>query len=155
RLLANSASSPLPVIGAEIPIVGYYWTASVLLFSLYLWFQLYLQRLWRTFARMPAYFPDGSALLDKAHPWLLNSIVEANFDRLRPDRGFLAWLEVVLSKFLAYWLVPITLLAVWARYLPRHDWAGTFLHIALLSCTIIAAMTFYGLAVATLSGQGR
>ena len=45
RLIANSASSPLPIIGVEIPIAGFYWAAPLLLVGLYLYFHIYMQRL--------------------------------------------------------------------------------------------------------------
>src|SRR3712207_6976509 len=34
-------------------------------------------------------------------------------------------LENVVTIFLAWWVVPLTLLTFWLRYLPRHDWWGT------------------------------
>jgi hypothetical protein len=36
RLVTNSASSPLPIIGTEIPVVGFYW-APALLLAMYLY----------------------------------------------------------------------------------------------------------------------
>ncbi len=44
RLLTNSASSPLPIIGTEIPIAGFYWVTPILLLGVYVYLHLYLQR---------------------------------------------------------------------------------------------------------------
>ena len=48
--------------------------------------------------------------------------------------------------FLAWWLVPITLLALWVRYLPAHDWLGTTLLILLIFTTIHFGRHTYTLA---------
>ncbi len=80
RLLTNSASSPLPIIGTDIPIAWFYWAAPVLLLGLYSYFHLYLQRLWEGLSELPAVFPDGKALHKNAYPWLLNGLVRAHFD---------------------------------------------------------------------------
>jgi hypothetical protein len=61
-LLTNSISSPLPIIRTEIPIAGFFWVAPLILLSFYLYFHIYLQRLWETLADLPAVFPDGSRL---------------------------------------------------------------------------------------------
>ena len=50
RLLTNSASSPLPFIGVEIPIVGFYIVVPVILLAIYSYLGLYMQRLWEHLA---------------------------------------------------------------------------------------------------------
>jgi hypothetical protein len=31
----------------------------------------------------------------------------------------------VLWGFLAWWVVPLTKIAFWLRYIPRHEWYGS------------------------------
>lgn len=153
RLLTNSASSPLPVIGTEIPIVGFYWVAPLVLLCLYCYLHLYLQDLWRALASLPAIFPDGRALDERAYPWLLNGLVRSHFVLLRRSRPPLFWLKFGLSILLAWWVVPMTLLGVWARYLSRHDWGGSLFHIGLVGISIGAGAGFYKIAARTLRGE--
>src|SRR5262249_39613734 len=79
RLLTNSASSPLPLVGTEIPIVGFYIVAPLILFSFYLYCHLYLQRYWEGLAALPAVFPNGRSLDRRTYPWILSDLVHAHF----------------------------------------------------------------------------
>src|SRR6266404_1231719 len=85
-LLTNSASSPLPIIGTALPIVGFYLVAPIVLVAIYFYFHLNLQRLWEALADLPAVFPDGRSLDKRADPWMLNGLVSAHFLRLRRER---------------------------------------------------------------------
>jgi uncharacterized protein YjbI with pentapeptide repeats len=140
RLLTDSRTSPLPIIQADVPIAGFYWLAPAALVALYVYFHLYLLRLWKYLADLPAVFPDGRPLYERAYPWLPNGIVRSFVARLRSDRSFISSFEVTVSGILVWWLVPLTLVLFWIRYLPRHDWNGTFVHIILLSLTFACAV---------------
>lgn len=152
RLLTNSASSPLPIIQTEVPIAGFYWAAPLILLSVFFYLHLYLQRLWEGLAKLPAVFPDGEALHERAYPWLLNGLVRTHFRRLRETRSLISRFENSVSIVLAWWVVPATLLLFWGRYLPRHHWAGTILHLALLVMSVVAAIMLHRHAVRTLRG---
>jgi hypothetical protein len=110
-LILNTASSPLPIVNTAIPIAGFYVIGASILAAVYCYLHFYLQRLWRTLATLPAIFPDGVALDDKCDPWLLSNLVRP--DMLRVPARPLGVLEHRLSVFLAWWLVPVTLLALW------------------------------------------
>jgi len=155
RLLTNSASSPLPIIGTEIPIVGFYLIAPILLLCVYLYSHIYLLRLWEGLAQLPAFFPDGRALHERAYPWFLNGLVCAYFKQLKPKRPSLSKLQVFLSIILAWWVIPATLLLFWARYLPRHDSKGTTLHLIVFVVSIATASFLYRLVVSALRGIKR
>ncbi len=155
RLLANSASSPLPIIGTEIPIAWFYWAAPFILGALYVYLHLYLQRLWESLAGLPARFQDGNRLDEHAYPWLLNGLIRRHFKLLKEERPPIARLEEWVTIFLAWWAVPGTLFGFWLRYLPRHEWVGTWLHIGLAVATILAATVFYSSAARTLRGDQR
>jgi len=154
-LLTNSASSPLPIVGAAVPIVAFYLAAPLFLLGLYIYLHLNLQRLWEGLAELPAIFPDGRPLDKKAYPWLLNGLVCAYLPRLRKYRPPLSHVQVGISVFIAWWLGPLTILLFWARYLRRHDWPATILLVVLLTASIGTAIMLYSLAAATLRGENR
>lgn len=154
-LLTNSSSSPLPIIGTALPIVGFYTVAPIVLLAMYFYFHLNMQRLWEALADLPAVFPDGRSLDKRADPWLLNGLVSAHLARLRHQRPSLSRVQQWLSILLAWWVVPVTLFVFWGRFLPRHDWFGTSLHIGLLAAAIGFGWMSYRLARETLHGAPR
>jgi len=153
-LVTNSSASSLPIIETEIPIVAFYWVAPLVLLAIYFYFHLYLQRLWSGLARLPAIFTDGEALHEKAHPWLIGGIVQAHSPRLWDRGGAFAALENAVAVVLAWWIVPLTLVGFWLRYLPRHDWWGTLWHLALIVIAIEFGVASHRRAVGTLSSLG-
>ncbi len=153
RLLTNSASSPLPIIQTEIPIAWFYMAAPLLLVAFYVYLHLYLQSMWRGLAALPARFPDGKALDERAYPWPLTGLVRAHFPLLKHPRPALSRLNNFVSILLAWWLVPATLVLLWGRYIPRHDWFGTGLLIALLALSSGYGLYSYWLARRTLRGR--
>ena len=151
-LITGTASSPLPIINTNIALSGFYLAAPLILIAVYFYFHLYLQRLWSDLASLPAVFPDGVALDRKAYPWLLNGLVRKHFKKLELAQRPLTRVENVVSILLAWWVVPFTLLAFWLRFLPRHDWWVTTLHVALIAGAAWFGVYSYQLAVRTLSG---
>ena len=154
-LIGNSVSSALPIINTAIPIVGFYWIAPLLLLGLYFYLHLYLQRLWDVLAELPAVFPDGSSLDKKIYPWLLSGLVRSHLNQLKQQHPRFSRLQVGLSIFLAWWLVPITFLVFWIGYFPRHDGYGTALHTVVLVAAVYAGTRFYVGAKDTLSRRQK
>ena len=152
-LLTNSASSPLPIIGTAIPIAYFYGAAPFILMGFYVYLHFYLELLWEGLAGLPARFPDGKRLDERAYPWLLNGLVRRHFKLLKEDRSLITKLKELVTIFLAWWAVPATLLGFWLRYLPRHEWWGTGLHIGLLLVSVALAVIFYRSAARTLRGD--
>ncbi len=153
NLLINSATSPLPIIGTNIQIVWFYFAAPILLLACYGYFHIYLQSLWEELAYKPAIFPDGKRLDEKAYPWILNGFVYSFFRRLKDERPHLAGLKSLISLLLAWGVVPVTLGLFWWRYLTRHDWGVTILHIILLLISLWAGSRFYLLSATTFRGK--
>lgn len=120
---------------------------------MYAYFHLYLQRLWEGLSGLPAIFPDGKRLDQRAYPWLLSGLVRRYFSLLQGNRPLVSKLEEVISIFLAWWCLPGTLVGLWLRYLPRHDWFGTMLHISLLVVSIGIGAWFLKLTRSTLQGE--
>lgn len=155
RLLTNTASSPLPIIGTEIPIAWFYIAAPLVLICVYFYFHLYLIKLWESQSGLPAIFPDGKRLDEIAYPWLLNGLVRRHFRLLSTDRPFIAHVQEWITIFLAWLVVPITMLAFWLRYIPRHKWGGTCFHIGLIIISIAFAIIFYRLCALTLQEKEK
>ena len=156
QLLKNTASSPLPIIGTEIPIAYFYWVAPLIMMGLYFYFHLYLQRLWKGLATLPAKFPDGRQLDECVYPWLLSGIVRRHLKRLKKDRSIIDKMEEWISIILAWWTVPLSLIGLWIRYLPRHDWGGTRLHIGLFMVSVsVAAILYRSVALKLRGGEQK
>ena len=153
RLLTNTASSPLPIIGTEIPIAGFYIVAPLVLICLYFYFHLYLIKLWEALSGLPAIFHDGKRLDEIAYPWLLNGLVRRHFKLLKTDRPFIAHVQEWITIMLAWWVVPITMIAFWLRYIRLHDWRGTSFHIGLIVVSFSFAIIFYRLCALTLKSK--
>jgi len=116
-LLTDSASSPLPVIpGTEVPVVGFYLLAPIVLIAQYFYLHLNMHRLWEALADLPAVFPDGRPLDKVINPWLLNGFVRAYFLRLRDQRPALSRMQQWLSILLAWCVVPMTLCVFGAAF---------------------------------------
>lgn len=153
-LIVNAASTPLPIIQTHVPITGFYWAAPMILLALFLYLHIYLLRMWDGLGSLPAVFPDGRRLDQKAYPWLMTGLVSASVPLLRQARPSLWWLQWGLAILAAWILVPFTLLAFWLRYLPKHDWVGAALLVALLLAVVWASFRLYRLAVAALAHRG-
>ena len=152
-LLTNAATSPLPVILTELPLAGFYWAAPMLLLGFYIYFHLQLQRLWEDLAALPAFFPDGRSLEEKVHPWLLTGLISACFTLLQSARPPMSRLQNAIAIALVWFSIPVTMAALWLRYLPRHDLVGSGFHIICLATAGVAGVLLYRLAITTLSGE--
>jgi len=152
-LFLNGPSSPLPLLFIMIPLPWFYALAPVVLFGLFATLHLYLVRLWGRLARLPAVFPDGSTLDQSLPSWLFHGVPFAYFPRLREKRPNLFHLQHGLTLFLAWGLVPLTQLALWFRYLVRHDGLGGILHVVLLVATLAVGLYAFALMGAILRGD--
>ena len=154
RLISNSVSSPLPIISTKIPIGYFYLAAPFALLCLYLYFHCYLENLWKGLASLSAIFPDGRRLEERAYPWILSNIVCRHFKLLK-NRSVLARMKEWITIFLAWWAVPLTFIGFWLRYLPRHEWAGTWLHIGISSGSVALATIFSRICKQILRGKEK
>jgi uncharacterized protein YjbI with pentapeptide repeats len=155
NLVTNHATSSLPVIQTSIPIVGFFYVAPVLLLGTYFYFHFYLQKLWDELGLLPAIFPDGKPLHSKTDPWLLSDLVRLHAPKLKDRTPFLSNLQIWISVVLAWWVVPLTLLLFWARYLVRHEFVGTIFQSVVGAVAISSAFFLYRLARNTLRGVKR
>jgi uncharacterized protein YjbI with pentapeptide repeats len=147
-----SDSSIFPFLHSEgassaFPTDEIYLIMPVVLVAIYLTLQYHLQRLWDAVLELPSIFPDGSSL-DEHKPWIITGLLRAHFRWLNQDAPSTRFIEKAISMLLAYWIVPITILCFWGRYLTQQDMHGTLLHVLLF-----AAAT--GVAVYSTTRVGR
>src|SRR5262249_25330085 len=118
--------------------------APFVLVGVYVYFHMYLLRLWELLGTLPARFPDGRALDEKAYPWLLTSLVRLYVPLLRKQRMPLWWLQVAISITTAWLLVPGTILLFLVPFLFVGRWA----HAAVIATLFIVASM---IAISTLA----
>jgi uncharacterized protein YjbI with pentapeptide repeats len=149
-LISNTGTSKWPVIQTDVPVVWFFWVAPLVLLSIYVYLHVYLQRLWEALADLPAVFPDGRTLDRRTYPWLLNDLVRADFARLRNAQPPLSGIQRTIAIGLAWWLMPVTVLVFWVRYIRAHDLIGTAFHSAVFGLSVAIGWSFYKIARRTL-----
>jgi len=129
QLLTNSAILPFlhsPTAAAALPTVQFYLIAPFALFIVYLVFHFHLQHLWDTVLELPAVFPDGRALGEN-EPRIVVGLLRTHFRWMNQDAPSTRVIEKAISIFVAYWIVPATLLFYWLRYLTLQEMHGSIL----------------------------
>jgi uncharacterized protein YjbI with pentapeptide repeats len=150
-LIADSDALALPIINTRVSIVSFYLAAPAILLALFLYFHIYLQRLWEKLARLPATFPDGTVIDQKIFPWLMNSLIRLYPTYSGGSGPALLRLQGFLLQVLGWWLVPITMLLLWGRCLVRHDWVLTGVQLIMVAISTAAATGFSNLRFRTLT----
>ena len=135
-LITDAATSELPIIGTSIRIAAFYMVAPLLLMALYIYFHLTLQGLYEDMSELPAFFPDGRRLDQQTYPWLLNKLVGLFFPQLKKRHIPFGLTQFLLSIFLAWMTIPLTLVIIWIRYLTRQELFGSTLHVVILAASI-------------------
>lgn len=141
QLVKNASALPLSFLQTTLPFIPFYLFGPVVIFCLYLCFQLYMQRLWDGIAQLPAVFPEGRKL-DACLPWFARWAARMHFRWLKATQSPLASLEGAFAILVLYWIPPVTVLLFWGRYLTLEDLRGTTLHIFLVTGAVAAAMNF-------------
>ncbi|HEX8145529.1 MAG TPA: pentapeptide repeat-containing protein [Pyrinomonadaceae bacterium] len=138
----------LPLKG--VPGHIFFMWAPAVLFIIYVAFHSYLQHLWIKIARLPAISPEGQTLDETLHEPFIASMVAYYFKRLGKRR--LSPARITL--FIWAWVLgPLVLLLFWARYLPRHDWMGTSMHIIVAVGATLIGIKSYEMTAKVLSGN--
>ena len=142
QLISDSSVLPFlhsPAASAALPTAEFYLIMPALLLAVYLVFQFHLQRLWDSVLELPAVFPDGRVLGDKS-AGIIKGLLRAHFRWMNEDAPSTRLIEKAISMFLAYWVVPATLLFFWGRYLTMQDMHGTALHALFLLVAVAVAL---------------
>jgi uncharacterized protein YjbI with pentapeptide repeats len=146
-LLSNASLAVLPDLATNIPAASFFWVAPILLLGLYVYLHLQMHGIGETLGDLPAVFPDGTPLEKRAYPW-----VTTNLLRMRGGWKQLRFEELV-TIFLLWATVPLTLLAIWLRYLPLRDWVVSGLHIALIVAGAWGAIRLFEQTVSRCAGE--
>lgn len=143
-LLSGSAPSSMPILGTSVPAVGFYMVAVAVLFVLYALFLMRLKAVCVPLGRLPSVFTDGEYLDQKINSWVLKGLLRTYQPLMQVGRSWTSQLHAPIIVLITWWLVPLTLYFVWARYLPRHDAIGTGLHLVLLTAALWFSFGSYG-----------
>jgi hypothetical protein len=95
QLITNNGSSKLPVIGVDVAIRDFCWAIPIILFALFIYFHIYLQRLWEALATLPAVFPDGRRLDERSNPWLITDLMRRHLRWVNSQPVALSGLQYV------------------------------------------------------------
>jgi hypothetical protein len=110
---------------------------------------------------LPAIFPDGMPIDQKAYPWLMTGLVREYMVRL-PDRPALYGMQSILGRVIAYGMVPLTLLTLLAVERQELIYSGSvssghkyrmLLEIVLFGWAVGSGLYFLSLADYTLQGK--
>jgi uncharacterized protein YjbI with pentapeptide repeats len=141
QLLKDAPALPFFGLQADLPYIPFYLFGPVVILCVYVWFHLYVQRLWDGASQMPAIFQDGRTL-DRCLPWFARWPVQTHCKWLQGKRSPLAFLEAAIATLLLYWVAPVTVVLFWGRYLKLQDLRGSAFHVLLVAGAVIAALNF-------------
>lgn len=140
-IISDARETVLPIIQVKIAVSGFFIAAPLILYFIFLYFNLYLRRLWQEVAKLPFILQDGVESILTTYPWLLISIGNAHFIGGLDKRHFLKKIEVLICIFLAWWVVPFTMAIFWIESLVKHDWwISSFLIFMFLGAIATALM---------------
>jgi hypothetical protein len=123
QLITNNGNSKLPVIGVDVAIRDFCWAIPIVLFALFIYFHIYLQRPWEALATLPAVFPDGRRLNERSNPWLITDLTNAKSPSLAAIPTSCSFRDAVRPVDDAWVLgMSITVLALLWRLLFLHNW---------------------------------
>jgi uncharacterized protein YjbI with pentapeptide repeats len=151
-LLTNSTSSKLPILGADIRINTFYVITPILLAALYVYFHVYLQRLWSGVSGLRRVVTSGIGADEVVDLWLIGRPGTTAGGRLG---GSFAVLRSFVSTALAWYLVPATLVLLWLRQLSRHDWIVAGVCIVIISVVVGVGISSYFACIAKLSPPSK
>ncbi|WP_342075460.1 pentapeptide repeat-containing protein [Yoonia sp. SS1-5] len=142
----HDRKTQLPLVGVAVPTQFFFWGAPLLVAANYIYFHLYLIRLWDALGEAPARVKDRplgraipSWLVTDAALWLRNRIRVDGSTDMRPLEGLAAVLIFGLTWGLG---LGIGVMAWWLSAVAR-DWMMTGLAvIAVISMTLIAVASF-------------
>jgi uncharacterized protein YjbI with pentapeptide repeats len=152
---AEGDTLTLPFVQVDIGLWGFYHVVPVLLALAFGYFHLQMQRVWDEMAQLPAIFPDGKAIDQKVHPWLVTGIARVHIPFVRDDPVRFFPLQWLVALVMAWGLVPLTQGYFVVRFIDRYrEWAlysgwGT----ALVALTLSGAVLSYLAARGTLRGD--
>ncbi len=155
NIITNRPIQLLPESALGIPTSGFLKSVPIFILGVYLYLHIYLYRMWQNLGQLPSVFHDGTALDQAISPWVVTAYVR--FYQMHGVDGpsVLGVAQKWLTTLLVWWFAPVTLVLIWARYLVRHDWAGTWLHVVLVAIAVFSAILLHRFAIAGLCRLAR
>ncbi len=100
----------LPIIQTKVDFNDLLVAMPIVLLCVFVYLHMNLRLLWRRLSRLPAVFPDGRTLAEKAYPWLLIGLVR-NYLTTLPgkDKSWGYWFQRLVSILLAWVATPATI----------------------------------------------
>ena len=135
-LVTNSPSSTLPIIQTPVPIVVFFWVTPLLLLAAHSALLMAVERQWDTAFALPWRFTDGTSPEQRANVFPMLRLRLWSPRLKRRARTSLPRLAAAGYTWLLWLIVPATLALFWLRYMSRHDWTVTMLHVVVLSIAL-------------------
>lgn len=149
----------LLLTGRSVPHGGFgiapwrlFFSASVTIALLYLSLQFILRRFWKREAELPAIYPEGRTLDEKISNWFTEIMKDVH--RGADKKKDPSWRRILFG-FLAWWLVPFTLLLFWLRSLPLRESRLTSFQVFLVVVAVASGMLSYSRANETFRRVGN
>jgi hypothetical protein len=112
RQIILNDTARLPLLNVEVPLIGFFIIAPLLTIFVFIYFQLYLDRVNRLILDLRTnYLPVEKRRL---YPWLLNFAED-------PDPGLTGILQNVIVRFSLWWSLPIVLILFSFWFVKKHD----------------------------------
>ena len=145
NIIANNRGLNLPIINVSLPMISFFMFTPVVILAIYTYFLLYFQNLMERLRLAPAVFPDGKTLDEQADPWIVLSFVRLHLTGIERN-GRDLW-QYLLIVFLVWWLVPLTLLGFWYKYVIASNTLPVFFLIVCCILSSVLGMSFYRTSV--------
>lgn len=139
-IILNSDVTQIPAIGIAMPIAGICTYGLLIALSMFIYWHLYVSRLWEFLAQLPAVFPDGTPVHDKIFPWLVNYLPRFQNPFMRDQPTGIQFLAQAAIYAVLWFHVPALFLFFWFRYLAAQDPPGTLIQILATTISVNFAL---------------
>jgi uncharacterized protein YjbI with pentapeptide repeats len=144
----------LPIIQTKVEFDDLLVAMPVVLFCVFVYLHMNLRLLWRRLSRLPAIFPDGRTLTEKAYPWLLIGLVRNYLPTLwEKDKSWGYWFQRLVSILLAWVATPATIALFAVPSFSRPTFWVSYLIAVEFGLCATAALLFWRDADQALKGE--
>jgi hypothetical protein len=112
QLVLKGESAHLPIIGVNVPLVGFFIVAPLLAIGVFIYYQLHLGKLKRLMRTQKDEYPDTKP--DYIYPWIPNIVNEIK-------EGFIAFLQRFFVGFTHWMALPLVLMILGFGILKKHN----------------------------------
>jgi hypothetical protein len=112
RQIVLNEPAILPIIKVPVSLIGFFILAPWLAIMVFIYFQLYLNRLKKLSDRLHKEHPREDR--QKIYPWIINFAGEQ-------ESGFVGFIQRFMVTFSLWWSLPLVLMLLSAWYIKKHD----------------------------------